>query len=455
MNVIQFVHEGLGNSSYLVELPGSKAVLVDPDRTVGRYVAAARARGLKVDQILETHLHADFVSGAREAAAATGATILVPEGADSKLAHRPVRHGECMRLDGAEVEAIGSPGHTPEHLSYVLRLPGWEPLLFSGGSLIVGGAGRTDLLASELTDELSRAQFRTIRDAFRSLPDETILYPTHGGGSFCSTGSGQARASTLGRERKENPLLDWRGGEDEFAHWFPTTFPAVPAYFSRMRTINQAGPRLRREIPEPPAIDPGEFERAMARALVVDTRPQAAFVAAHIPGSLSIAFRDAFPTWLGWLVAAETPLLFVTGDEPLERVVDESLLVGYESFAGWLRGGIKAWQSAGRPVVSAALVDAAAAKRALLDGAAAVDVREPDEFAAGHIAGALHVPLGSLQRRLGEIPQGGPILTYCGHGDRSATALSLIERAGLGPVLNLNLGIDGWKEAGYSVVTGS
>lgn len=452
MNVIQFVHEGLGNSSYLVELPGAKAVLVDPDRTVGRYLAAAEARGLAVEHIFETHLHADFVSGAREAAAATGATIFVPEGADSKLAHRPARHGADVRLDGAEVDVLGSPGHTAEHLSYALRIPGREPMLFSGGSLIVGGAGRTDLIAREMTDRLSRAQLQTLGEAFRELPDETVLYPTHGGGSFCSTGSGEERTSTLGKERKTNPLLDWRGDEDEFVQWFPTTFPAVPDYFARMRPINQGGPRLRREIPGPPPLEPREFERARAGALVIDTRPQAGFMAAHIPGSLSIAFRDAFATWLGWLVAADTSLLFVTGDEPLERVIEESLLVGYERFAGWLRGGIEAWQKAGLPIASAVLADTVAGQRALANGAVAVDVREPDEFAAGHIPGALHIPLGSLARRMAEVPRGRPILTYCGHGERSATALSIIERAGLGPVINLNLGIEGWKEAGYRLV---
>jgi hydroxyacylglutathione hydrolase len=455
MNVIPFVHEGLGNSSYLVELPGSAGALIDPDRTVGRYLAAAEARGFTIRHIFETHLHADFVSGAREAAALTGARLFISKGANSQLRHTPLVHGQRLELDGVEVEAIASPGHTPEHLGYVFRMGSRPPALYSGGSLIVGGAGRTDLIGPDVTDALTRAQFRSIREAFAVLPDETLLYPTHGGGSFCSTGPGSARTSTLGLERRTNPLLAW-SDEDEFVHWFPTSFPAVPDYFFRMRAINQAGPRLRQEVADPAPLAPGEFDRAARNgALIVDTRQQADFMAVHIPGALAIPFRDVYATWLGWLVPPDTPLLFVTGDEPLATVLDESLLVGYERFAGYLEGGMGAWEGAGLPVTQAALCDAVDGRRALAAGAVAVDVREPDEYLAGHIPNALHIPLGALQRRLGEVPAGVPLLTYCGHGERSATGLSILERAGFGPLSNLDLGTEGWTAAGFRLATGA
>jgi rhodanese-related sulfurtransferase len=184
--------------------------------------------------------------------------------------------------------------------------------------------------------------------------------------------------------------------------------------------------------------------------MVIDVRSKEAYAAGHIPGAFSNTYRDAYATWLGWLVSPDTPLLFVTDGEPLERVLDESLLVGYERFDGWLAGGMDAWRAAQLPVATAGLVDAPAARAALLDGALALDVREPGEFADGHIAGARHVPLGRLPAELAQLPRDRSILAYCGHGERAATALSLLERAGFGGALvNLDNGLSAWEAAGY------
>ncbi len=448
MTVIPFVHEGLGNSSYLVALGGGEAALLDPDRNVRRYLEAAEARGLRISSIFETHLHADFVSGAREAGQATGARIFASEGAECRFPHQAVKAGERISSGLGEIEVIASPGHTPEHLSYAFRSERRPPALFSGGSLIVGGAARTDLISPQLTDELTRAQYQTLMEAFSSFPDETLLYPTHGGGSFCSVGDGSDRVSTLGRERAANPVLSFER-EDEFARWFPSTFPAVPAYFSRMRPINQQGPRHTYEIAPPPALPPAEFDRAREQATIIDVRPNETYASAHVPGSLSIPFRDSYATWLGWLVPPETALIFVAGDVPLEHVVEESLLVGYERFGGWLDGGIEAWMSAGKAVEQSALVDAHEARKAILSGAAVLDVREPTEVQSGRIEGAIHVPLGELEANLNKLAKDRPIVTYCGHGERAATAVSILERAGFGPLLNLNGGFEAWTEAGY------
>jgi glyoxylase-like metal-dependent hydrolase (beta-lactamase superfamily II)/rhodanese-related sulfurtransferase len=450
MNIVQFVHEGLGNSSYVVGIGDGRALLIDPDRSVQRYLDAARAKGWRIEAVFETHLHADFVSGAHEIAAAAGAKLFLPRDAQVRLPHEPVDASRAVTLAGVEVEALGSPGHTPEHLSYAVRTAAQPPALFSGGSLIVGGAARTDLISPEMTETLTRAQFRTLTSTFASLADETLLYPTHGGGSFCSSGTGGARSSTLGRERASNPALAVKS-EDEFARWFPTTFPAAPAYYFRMRAFNQAGPRLRREIKVPPPLAARDFDRARSEALVIDVRPIEAYARAHIPGSLSIAFRDSFPVWLGWLVPEHTPILFVTGEVAVDRVIDESLLVGYEQFVGTLHGGIAAWEAAGLPVVTSRLVDAAEARRSLAAGALALDVREPDEFAGEHIPDAIHIPLGELTRRVGEVPDDRPIVTYCGHGERAASAGSLLERAGRQAALNLNGGIEAWRDAGLAV----
>jgi hydroxyacylglutathione hydrolase len=451
MNVLPFVHEGLGNSSYLIGVDGGSAILVDPDRTVQRYLDAADAHGWRIETVLETHLHADFVSGAHEMAAAVGAKLFVPAGEGLRLPHQAVRGSERWTHDGLEIESIASPGHTPEHMSYVLRPASHPPVLFSGGSLLVGGAARTDLIAPEVTDTLTRAQYRTLKTAFSTLPDETQLYPTHGGGSFCAAGgTGGARTSTLGAERSSNPLLAF-DSEDEFAAWFPTTFPSAPAYYFRMRAFNQAGPRLRRDIASPPLTAPREFSALQHDAIIVDVRPVEEYMKAHIPGSLSIAFRDVYAVWLGWLVPADTTLLFVAVETDLEGVLAESMLVGYERFAGALRGGITAWTAAGLPVTNTAFVDAPATRRLIVDGGIALDVREPEEYDAGHIDGARNIPLGSLASRLSDVPRDRPIVAYCGHGERSTTAASILERGGLEMIENLRFGIDGWRAAGYRI----
>ena len=448
MNIIPFVHEGLGNSSYLMEVATDEAVLVDPLRSVDQYLRAAEDRGWRIRTVLETHLHADFVSGALEVAQAMGAEIFVPQAGSVRFPHRPVQPGERIRIGGFDLEAIASPGHTPEHLSYVLRAAQGPPALFSGGSLIVGGAARTDLIAPEMTDSLTHSMFRTLKTAFTSLPDETLLFPNHGGGSFCSAVPGADRTSTLGLERRQNAVLAVEN-EDEFVRWFPTTFPAIPAYFFRMRPINQEGPRLREQIAPSPPLQPDAFDAARQGALVVDVRSIEAYAAGHVPGSLSNEFRDSYAVWLGWLAPPETPLLFVRDDEPLERIEEESLLVGYERFAGWLEGGVEAWAKAGKPLASTPLVDAAEARKALLAGAIALDVREPNEYAAGHVADAISIPLGQLEARLAELPRDRPIVAYCGHGERSASGLSILERAGFENLVNLDGGFGVWEEAGY------
>jgi rhodanese-related sulfurtransferase len=304
-------------------------------------------------------------------------------------------------------------------------------------------------VAPELTEPLTRAQFRTIHTAFNALPDETLLLPTHGAGSFCAAGSPGERTSTLGRERDSNPLL-LHADEDEFTRWFPTTFPAVPAYFARMRGVNEAGPRLRREIPMPRALPPDAFREAAKDALVVDVRAVQEYALSHIPGSLSIAFREAYATWLGWLVPLGTPLLFVLGEMPIEQVIDESLLIGQERFAGRLEGGMEAWERVGLAVRALPGARPDAARQLVSDGATAVDVREPDEYAAGHISGALHIPLGRLQSELARVTRDRPVLTYCAMGERSTTAASLLERAGF-DVRNLEGGIEAWRAAGQRV----
>ena len=448
LELVPFVHEGLGNSSYLLHVGQGRAALVDPDRTIERYMEALEDREWLLVAVFETHLHADFLSGSLEASQATGATLHLPSAGAAKFEHRGLAPGDRVELGEVEIEAIASPGHTPEHLSYVVRSDDEPPMLFSGGALIVGGAARTDLIAPEMTESLTRAEFRTLRDAFAELPDETGLFPTHGGGSFCSVARDGDRSSTLGEERRSNPLLATQD-EEMFVHSFPSTFPAVPAYFSRMRALNQAGPRLRDTIDPPRPLSVGSSERAMREgALLIDVRSRERYGRAHVHGSLSIPFRDVFALWLGWLAPADTTLLFVADGMDLDQVMDECLLVGYERFAGYLDGGIASWTAAGKAVSTIEVVDPRRAARALEGGAVPLDVREPDEFDRGHIGDAVHIPLGFLEGGIGDLPVGKPVLAYCGGGDRASTAASILERAGVSPVLNLDGGFDAWEGRG-------
>jgi hydroxyacylglutathione hydrolase len=443
-----FRDDGLGNGSYLIDAGGGRAVVVDPDRRARRYLASAEDRGSGIAWVLETHLHADFVSGALEVRDATGAEIHAPAEAGVGFPHRPVRGGERFELGDLEVEVLATPGHAPEHVSYVVRRGGESPLLFSGGALIVGGAARTDLAGDELTDHLTKHAFETLQHVFADLPDETELLPTHGGGSFCSTGSGSKHTTTLGEERMTNPLLSLT--EEDFVGSWPKTFPRTPAYFARMREMNWAGPRLRRDIQMPRPLAPQAFAAAASAegAVVVDTRNAGAYAETHGEGALAIPFRASFPTWLGWLVPADARLLFVLGDATLDDVVDASLLVGVERFEGYLDGGIEAWRSAGLPIRSLPAIGPEDTVPWLQTGAQPLDVREPDEVERGAIAGSVAVPLGDLPMRLDAVPKGRPLLTYCATGMRSTTAASILERAGVGPVVNLRGGYGAWREAG-------
>jgi hydroxyacylglutathione hydrolase len=444
-----FRDEGLGNGSYLIEVAPGRAALIDPDRRTRRYLDAAEDRGLEIVAVLETHLHADFVSGALDIRAASGAELYEPAEAGVSFPHRPVVPGQRLDLGGVEVEVVATPGHAPEHVSYVFRRAGESaPLLFSGGAMIVGGAARSDLAGAELTERLTRQTFETLRHALSELPDETELLPTHGGGSFCSTGSGTKHTSTLGEERATNPLLAM--SDHTFLESWPATFPRTPAYFARMREVNWAGPRLRSDIEMPPALGPSAFADAAARpgSMVVDTRDPASYAEAHGDGALAIPFRASFPTWLGWLVPADTGLLFVLGDAMLEDVVDACTLVGFERFNGYLEGGIDAWREAGLPVRSLPTIGAEDVVPWLQMGALPLDVREPDELERGSVVGAVSVPLGDLPRSTGSLPPRRPLVAYCASGLRSTTAASILERAGVGPVVNLKGGYGAWQEAG-------
>ena len=424
-SVIPIVDEGLGNSAYLIDLGDGQGMVIDPERNPRPYLLSAEGQGLRVRWVVETHLHADFVSGGRELAA-LGAVLLAPRESGLGFAHAGVRDGDEVDLGGLTLQVIATPGHTPEHCSYLL-LDGAEPLaLFTGGTLIVGGVARTDLISPDLTEGLARAAYRSIKERLLVLPDSLPVYPTHGVGSFCSASPIGDRTTTIGRERRSNPLLQAKD-EDDFIARLAAGLGSYPSYFLRLRDVNQKGAAIYGSSPPAlPALTPEEVATLMdGGAEIVDLRPIRDFAEAHIPASLSIELRDQFATWLGWLLAPDRSLVFVAGpDQDLMDAVVQSLNIGYEKLAGYLAGGIAAWQESGRAVAKTALVGA----HQISSSSAIVDVRQEREWKTGHVPGAVHVELGEISDRTLELPP--RLLVHCGHGQRSMTAASLMERGG-------------------------
>lgn len=419
--IVSTIDEGLGNSSYLVDPGDGRALVVDPGRHPGPYLVAAERRGLQVAYTVETHLHADFVSGSRELAS-RGATVVAPAAGGLEFPHRGMGDGQEVDLAGLTLRAVATPGHTPEHLAYLV-LDGRRPLaLFSGGSLLVGAIARTDLIAPERTEELARSLWRSLRERVLTLPDDLAVYPTHGAGSFCSAPAGAERTTTIGREKATNPLLG-APDEDSFVKLLLGGFATYPPYFRRMREINRRGPRVYGELPRLSDLSVARFRQLIDDgALVIDARPVTAFASGHIPGSLSIPLRPELATWLGWLAEPDRPLVFVLDpDQEPAEVVRQALGIGYENLAGVLSGGMAAWEGAGLAVGRIRLVDAAEVTGPVLD------IRQDAELAAGHLPGAGHTELGSLAGAPG---RSGPITLMCGHGERAMTAASLLASRG-------------------------
>lgn len=445
---IALVDEGLGNTSYLLDLGDRRALVVDPERDPGPYLATARSRGLTVAYTAETHLHADFVSGSRELAA-HGAQVLAAAASRIEFGHQGLGDGDEVDLGGLTLRALATPGHTPEHLSYLI-LDGARPVaLFSGGSLLVGAVARTDLIAPEQTGELARALWRSLHEQILTLPDDLRVYPTHGAGSFCSAPAGAQRTTTIGQEKASNPLLR-ASGEDAFVAMLLGGLGSYPHYFLRLREVNRRGPSLCGPAPRRLArLGVTEVTRlAAGGAQLVDARPLAEFAAGHVPGSLSIPLREAFATWLGWLADPGRPLVFVLSpDQDRAEVVRQALKIGYENLAGELAGGVAAWADARLPLRRIRLILAAQAAGVV------VDVRQDTEFAAGHLPGAAHAELGSLRGH--RLPPEGPLTLMCGHGDRAMTAASILAAAGHQDLAVAVGGPDDWATAcGRSLETG-
>ncbi|MCA1824612.1 MAG: MBL fold metallo-hydrolase [Frankia sp.] len=444
---VAFVDDGLGNSSYLVDLGDGRALVVDPARHPGDYLAEANRQGVDIAFAVETHLHADFVSGGRELAA-IGAQLLVPGAGGHEFAARRLDDGDELDLGGLTLRALATPGHTPEHLAYLLLDDTTPVALFSGGSLLVGTVARTDLVAPDQTEKLARSLWRSIRGRILTLPDDLPVYPTHGAGSFCSAPSGGERTTTIGRERRANPLLA-ASDEDAFVRQLLGGLGTYPHYFLRLRDVNRRGPHLYGPAaPVLPLVHVEDVARLQsAGAWIVDVRPIEQFARGHLPGSVSIMLRPQFASWLGWVVPQGEPVVFVLdGDQDRAELVRQCRNIGYETILGELGGGVEAWRASGRTVESITLIDAARVSGTI------IDVRQRNEYIAGHIAGAVAAELGDITAAA--LPP-GPAALMCGHGERAMTGASLLARSGERDVIVVIGGPDDWARQHGPLETGT
>lgn len=439
--VHQLVDAGLGNSAYLVELGDGRGLAVDASRDLRALEVAADELGLRIAFAADTHLHADFLSGACQLAAAQDAEVLASAAGERTFDHRGLREGDEVDLGGLRLRALATPGHTDEHLSFLL-LDGDAPVgVFTGGSLIVGAAARTDLVAPARTEELARAQFHSLQ-RLMTLPDHVAVWPTHGAGSFCSAPPAAERSSTIGRERATNPLLTILD-ENAFVTALVGALGSYPTYFDRLGEVNRRGPEV---LTEPQTLHRLAADRvrqlANLGAHVIDVRPIADYAAAHIPGSLSIELRDAFATWLGWLIPPGDRIIVVRDPEQeAEEILAQAAKVGYDDVAGELAGGLRAWRAEGLPTATTQLLHPT-----LTNAEHVIDVRQESEFVDGHLPRARNVELGALASAVATLPP-GPVTVMCGHGQRAMTAASILERAGRHGISVLAGGASDWAAA--------
>jgi hydroxyacylglutathione hydrolase len=437
--LLAITDEGLGNTSWALRVDGD-VVVVDAERDPEPYLAAADRLGGRLALAADTHLHADFVTGTPELAA-HGAEAVASADGQYEWDHRRVAPGDEIDLGRWRLRALATPGHTPEHVSYLL-LDGRAPrAVFTGGSLLVGAVARTDLIDPGSTEELTRAMWRSVNRELLSLPDDVVVLPTHGAGSFCSAAGGDRRWTTIGDERRANPLLQVHG-EDAFVRAVLDGLGSFPPYFLRLRERNRLGPHVYGAMPLLGDLTAAQVVDLRERgAVVVDVRPVVAYAAGHVPGSLADALRPAFASWLGWTVDDPSrPLVFVVDDHTDRReLVRQCLNIGYEHLAGAIT--IDAWRAGGGAVAATALVRADA-----VDDRRLVDVRQVAELASGHVPGAVHVELGSLPASTATVDE-GPLVVMCGHGERAATAASVLEASGRDDVAILDGGPGDWAAA--------
>ena len=446
-----FVDTGLGNSAYLIGSHDTKkGILIDPLRDVDRYLHAASERGLQLTHVLDTHLHADFVSGNREIAHQTGARIGASAEARVGFDHQPLTEESVIELGAFQVRVMTTPGHTPEHISFLLVEPDAKTpfALFSGGALIVGGAARTDLLTPELSQPLAHDLYHTIHHKLLKLPDELEVFPTHGAGSYCVAPVSKERTTTIGRERANNSLAQARS-EAEFVQLTLAGLPSYPTYYKYLREINQRGPKILGGVPVVKALSAGEVKALMEeRVVVLDVRHGKQFGAGHIPNSYGIRVDAPLTTWAGWLIPFGSRIVLVAESMEQTMAATRQLIrIGYDELVGRLEGGIDAWARE-YPVETIPAMNAQEL-RERLDEVMLIDVRQKSEWDEGHIPEAIHFEGGRVAWEPLPFPHDRPLAIQCSSGNRSMSVSSVLRRRGYHNVIQVEGGITKWKMHGF------
>lgn len=447
----RFFDEGLAQASFLIGCDRTKqAVVIDPRRDASIYAAAAAQSGVTIAASIETHVHADFVSGARELAA-TGAEVIAGPGSDLAFPHHAVRDGERRQIGDLSLTFLHTPGHTPEHVCVLAEQTGVPARLFTGDLLFVGAVGRPDLLGADLTRRLASDLFDSLTRVM-AMDDGVEVHPGHGAGSLCGAGIGREPSSTLGRERRQNALLQYRD-RDAFVKAVLDDLPETPSYFPRMKKVNREGPDvlgLAGGPPRLPAIKPAAAAALAADgAIIVDLRPADAFAAGHPYGAISLAFGPKVGYWGGWVIPADSRVILLADEPAHARDAGVQLLrVGLDRIDGAIAGGFDAWSAAGLPVATLEQMPAADLRtRARERGLQVLDVRSPREYEAGHVDGAINVPVGEVPARAHQLPAGGVIATICEGGYRSTLAASLLAREGAAHIINVIGGMSAYRAA--------
>jgi len=458
----QFYLGCLAHASYLIGSEGEAAV-IDPQRDVDEYIAEADSHGLQIKYVIETHLHADFVSGHQELAARTGAEIVFGEKANAEFAHRPVHDGEEIKLGNAILRFMGTPGHTPESICVLVtdtKVSDQPQKILTGDTLFIGDVGRPDLAGGKgyTPQIMAEMMYESLHGKIMKLPDEVEVYPANGAGSMCGKNMSKETSSTIGEQRKFNYALQPMTKE-HFVSMMTADLQEAPAYFPRDAEINRAGARGLSELSPPRALSPQEVSELREQGLVLlDVRSAADFGAGHVPGSMNVGLGGQFAMWAGSLIPLSAAIVVIADTS---AQVDESVVrlarVGIENVKGYLEGGVENWRNAGYQVdsIPQVSVNELKDKLATTTDLQVVDVRRPAEYGNGHVPRALNAPLATLDRVAAELPfeKDKPTAVICAGGYRLSAAASMLEKFGFTNLLNVSGGTGAWINAGYPVET--
>jgi len=452
MKIKQFEVAGLAQYSYVVSSEG-QAIVIDPMRDFDRYTDYAAEEGLSIRYVTETHIHADFASGALALAQAAGAQLALSsydqEPYRYSMKHAALHDGDALEVGKLRLVALHTPGHTPEHLSFVLfdeeRNAGQPVALFSGDFLFVGSLGRPDLLGEAAKQGLAHELYRSLHERIASLPDGMQVYPGHGAGSLCGAGMSERADSTLGYERQSQSLFKLE--EEAFVREILGSVPPMPSYYPRMKELNSRGASSVASLPGQVPISASDVARLVAEesVTVIDLRRPEAFGGAHVAGAINIGTGQNLSLWAGWMLDPKQRFVLVndTGDDEAAR---RSLVrVGLDRIEGFLQNGMPGWIDAGLEFTrTAQLSTKEVSERG--PGTQVLDVRSPNEWAGGHVENAVHIPLGELKQRMVELEKERPIITICGSGYRSSIAASLLQANGFSRVNSMHGGMAAWNE---------